>query len=149
MAQKVGLARLRLQKLSALCWRRVPSGCLPIVTCVGECVYGPAQKHKAQMHVHHDQLILCLKKRKNRWATSLVLVWPVDHMAGRPLGSRLHRQCWCDKSMSTCPLHILGCFYRWVQCMAWLPHLHMCNSGHYLWALPPLQSWALPGPWST
>ena len=45
---------------------RVPSECLPIVTSVGECDYGPAQQHQAELHVLDDRIVLCLKTRKNR-----------------------------------------------------------------------------------
>ena len=56
----------------------MPSECLPIVTSVGECDFGPAQQHQAELHVLEDRIVLCLKTRKNR-----------------PLGARLvvHHMC--------------------------------------------------------
>ena len=43
----------------------------------------------------HDQTVLCLRRRKNR-----------------PLGQKLVRKCWCSSCPITCPVHVLGMFYR-------------------------------------
>jgi len=75
--------------------RRVPSECLPIVTCVGDCIYGPAQQNKAEIHVMDDQIVLCLKFRKNL-----------------PLGSKLTRWCWCKQCPRTCPVHVVGKLFK-------------------------------------
>ena len=60
---------------------RVPSEAIPVMAGSGECC----------LELEGSQLVLCLKRRKNR-----------------PGGSRLVRSCWCSESASTCPVHMLG-----------------------------------------
>lgn len=65
---------------------RVPSEALPATTDqskVKEC--------QSVIWCEGDQLHLNLLRRKNK-----------------PCGSRLRRQCWCNQSPGTCPVHILG-----------------------------------------
>jgi len=57
---------------------RVPSECLPMVVCKGEPIHGPSQAHQSQLYVEENEVVLCLRSRKNR-----------------PWGSRLSRRCWC------------------------------------------------------
>ena len=66
MLRRVFIAFAALGRLPSSFSDRVPSECLPIVTSVGECDYGPAQQHQAELHVLDDRIVLCLKTRKNR-----------------------------------------------------------------------------------
>lgn len=77
---------------------RVPSECLPVVVGDGTVVEGPAMATQAVVHVSSDQLTLCLQRRKNKL-----------------LGGRYVRSCWCSKSSSTCPVHVLGPFFQSVS----------------------------------
>ena len=69
---------------------RVPSEGLPITadnngSCVG----------KALLSVEEDAVVLRLTSRKNR-----------------PQGSTLRRSCWCRECRETCPVHVLGAWYK-------------------------------------
>ena len=70
---------------------RVPSERLPISIGIGDIMYGQAQHRQAIVHVLEDEIVLCLKRRKNK-----------------PLGSRLCARCWCSQCKDTCPVHVLG-----------------------------------------
>ena len=56
------------------------------------------------VHVLAGRIVLCLKTRKDR-----------------PEGSRLVRYCWCGQDPTTCPVHVLGFFFRQVclPCAWW------------------------------
>ena len=73
------LARLFL--LSYCFLLRVPSEAIPVTAHSGDC----------SLQSVGDTLVLSLNRRKNR-----------------PQGSRLVRGCWCKRSTSTCPVHVLG-----------------------------------------
>lgn len=66
---------------------RVPSECLPLQ--VGKAL-GDPDPH-ALVEVAEDCIKLKLARRKNR-------MWPTE----------LVRRCWCKRSPSTCPVHVLG-----------------------------------------
>ena len=51
--------------------------------------------NSALISVTHDEIILKLRRRKNKEG-----------------GSVLRRGCWCDKCAHTCPLHVIGPFIR-------------------------------------
>jgi len=107
--------------------RRVPSECWPIhVSSDGDCLYGPAQRTQSVIHAFSDSVVLCLKRRKNR-----------------PQGSKLVRTCWCDRCPVTCPVHVLGAYYRFA-----CTHLHACvlplllRAARFLTMPCPLQAFA-------
>ena len=71
---------------------RTPSEALPVVTLAD----------KAQSHTFHsavycadEEITLYLRRRKNR-----------------PGGSVLTRRCWCAEHRDTCPVHVLGAFFK-------------------------------------
>ena len=69
---------------------RVPSEGLPItVNNNGYC------DGKAVISVEGDELVLKLLSRKNR-----------------PQGSTLRRGCWCRQCKATCPVHVLGAWFK-------------------------------------
>ena len=69
---------------------RVPSEGLPItVNSNGIC------DGHAVISFNKDELVLNLKSRKNR-----------QH------GSSLRRGCWCQKCKATCPVHVLGAWFK-------------------------------------
>lgn len=68
---------------------RMPSECLPIMVADG-CTGA-----QAIMTVHDDCLVLQLRRRKNKDG-----------------GSVLKRGCWCNKCRLTCPVHVLGKYFR-------------------------------------
>ena len=67
----------------------MPSECLPIMVSDG------STGAHAIMTVHDDCLILQLRRRKNKDG-----------------GSVLKRGCWCNKCKTTCPVHVLGKYFR-------------------------------------
>ena len=77
--ERLPLARLFL--LSYCFLLRVPSEAIPVTAHSGDC----------SLQSVGDTLVLSLKWRKNR-----------------PQGSRLVRSCWCTRSASSCPVHVLG-----------------------------------------
>jgi hypothetical protein len=66
---------------------RLPSEAIPVVAGRGRDIEG----EQAVLSVAGNELILCLRTRKNK-----------------RLGSRLVRGCWCRESATTCPVHVLG-----------------------------------------
>ena len=78
---------------------RVPSEALPMVAgmqgAVGSLQANQDQLHKQQavLSVQGNQVILTLKRRKNK-----------------PRGSIIRRECWCATSRNTCPRHKLGAY---------------------------------------
>ena len=68
---------------------RMPSECLPIM------VSDASTRAHATMTVHDDCLVLELRRRKNKDG-----------------GSVLKRGCWCHKRTATCPVHVLGKYFR-------------------------------------
>ena len=73
---------------------RVPSECLPIV--IGKGSYAN-ERHAAAVFVEKEEVVLKLSSRKNT-----------------PEGALLRRSCWCSKCMVTCPVHVLGTYFRQV-----------------------------------
>ena len=82
--------RLSMLFLSAYVFLlRVPSEALPLT----------AHEGSSCLSLEEGQVILLLKRRKNK-----------------PSGSRLTRTCWCSRSTSTCPVHVLGPFVASLAC---------------------------------
>ena len=71
---------------------RLPSEALPIVTGGFGLGHG---RQKAQVLVESDCISLKLAKRKNK-----------------PEGSLLKRFCWCGQCKYTCPVHVLGKYFK-------------------------------------
>jgi len=67
---------------------RLPSETLPVVVVKDEQL---GCRAPCQILAKDDQLILRLKRRKNK-----------------PRGSVLIRRCWCQQSRRTCPVHVVG-----------------------------------------
>ena len=70
---------------------RVPSECLPLTIVNGEVKFGVAQRHQSELHLKDNEVVLCLKRRKNRL-----------------YGGKIHRFCWCKWCKETYPAHTLG-----------------------------------------
>ena len=70
---------------------RIPSEALPMVVAAGEAQI----TSQSVICIKGDELILVLKRRKNKIA-----------------GSRLVRKCWCRECPRTCPVHVLGKFVQ-------------------------------------
>ena len=77
---------------------RLPSEALPVV--VGSRVEGTVVA-QAVVSVEGDELVLTLKRRKNKQR-----------------GSRITRKCWCAKCEETCPVHVLGRYFTELGCGA-------------------------------
>ena len=73
---------------------RVPSECLPITK-----IEGPPQAGRilgqSTLWVEEQRIVLRLKCRKNK-----------------PRGSELWRACWCASCKETCPIHVLGEYFK-------------------------------------
>ena len=95
--------------------RRVPSECLPIVVG-GEASCEEPRAEQAVLWHGVDCIILRLRRRKNMPAGSRHghrLVRVCVAMAMAPLCTcRLVRTCWCEECCLTCPVHVLGYFFR-------------------------------------
>ena len=70
---------------------RVPSEALPI--CIGGV--GEAVEQQSVVLVNESEVVLRLARRKNM-----------------PGGSTITRRCWCKDCALTCPVHVLGAFFK-------------------------------------
>ena len=68
---------------------RVPSEAIPI------CAHSASNCNAPVMTVSEHELVLSLPKRKNRRTPSV-----------------LRRRCWCQQCEATCPVHVLGPYFR-------------------------------------
>ena len=68
---------------------RVPSEAIPI------CAHSASNFNAPVMTVSEHELVLSLPKRKNRRTPSV-----------------LRRRCWCQQCEATCPVHVLGPYFR-------------------------------------
>ena len=68
---------------------RVPSEAIPI------CAHSTSIRNAPVMIVSGQELILSLPKRKNRRTPSV-----------------LRRRCWCQQCEATCPVHVLGPYFK-------------------------------------
>ena len=71
---------------------RMPSECLPIRVARGDA---SDHGHQAVITISSVELVLKLRRRKNKEG-----------------GSLLVRKCWCRTCTATCPVHVLGPFFR-------------------------------------
>ena len=79
---------------------RVPSECLPIVKVDGPPQAG-LELGQSTLWLDGNRLVLRLKCRKNK-----------------PQGSELWRECWCKSCKETCPIHVLGEYFKSLPCSA-------------------------------
>ena len=77
---------------------RVPSECLPIVK-IDQAPHPGLVLGQSTLWVEHDKVVLKLLKRKNK-----------------PEGSVLWRSCWCSTCKATCPVHVLGAYFKSLAC---------------------------------